>query len=178
MTSLFNQFWFKPLLGVMGLLLLLLTLPSLFGIKAVYLWTDRLIFVLVAGVMFLMAYIRTREHLRQPWLQVFRQRRAMVALVVLCSFVIVGLLDSIHYRKPLPAADPQAQLHYSVEVFSLLDRLLIHLRSQDEKTYSAPFATHLYAKESITLATGQQVRAYPRLQYGGAHLMDPETQRG
>ena len=178
MASLFNQFWIKPLLGALGILALLLTLPSLFGVKAVYLWTDRLIFVLVVGVMLLMAYIRTREHLRQPWLQVFRQRRAMVALVVLCSFVIVGLLDSIHFRKPLSSTEPEAELYYSVEVFSLLDRLLINLRSQEEKSYSAPFATHLYAKESVTLPTGQQVRAYPRLQYGGAHLDNPENQRG
>lgn len=178
MTTLFNQFWFKPLLAVIGLLLVVLALPTLFGVKAVYLWTDRLIFVLVAGVIFLIAYVRTREHLRQPWLQVFRQRRAMVALVVLCSFVIVGLLDSIHYRKPLTSSDPQAQVHYSVEVFSLLDRLLVHLRNQEEKSYSAPFATQLYAKESITLESGQQVRTYPRLQYGGAHLIDPKAQRG
>lgn len=178
MASLFNQFWIKPLLGALGILALLLTLPSLFGVKAVYLWTDRLIFVLVVGVMLLMAYIRTREHLRQPWLQVFRQRRAMVALVVLCSFVIVGLLDSIHFRKPLSSTEPEAELYYSVEVFSLLDRLLINLRSQEEKSYSAPFATHLYAKESVTLPTGQQVRAYPRLKYGGAHLDNPENQRG
>ena len=150
MASLFNQFWIKPLLGALGILALLLILPSLFGVKAVYLWTDRLIFVLVVGVMLLMAYIRTREHLRQPWLQVFRQRRAMVALVVLCSFVIVGLLDSIHFRKPLSSTEPEAELYYSVEVFSLLDRLLINLRSQEEKSYSAPFATHLYAKESVT----------------------------
>ena len=178
MASLFNQFWIKPLLGALGILALLLTLPSLFGVKAVYLWTDRLIFVLVVGVMLLMAYIRTREHLRQPWLQVFRQRRAMVALVVLCSFVIVGLLDSIHFRKPLSSTEPEAELYYSVEVFSLLDRLLINLRSQEEKSYSAPFATHLYAKESVTLTTGQQVRAYPRLKYGGAHLDNPANQRG
>jgi peptide/nickel transport system permease protein len=178
MGSLFNQFWLKPLLGTLGILLLFLVLPPLFGVKAVYLWTDRLIFVLVAGVMFLIAYIRTREHLRQPWLQVFRQRRAMVALVVLCSFVIIGLLDSIHYRKPLSSAGNKTEVHYSVEVFSVLDRLLINLRSQDEKSYSAPFATRLYAKESITLPSGQQVRGYPRLQYGGAHLDDPESQRG
>ena len=177
MAGLFKQFWFKPLLGVIGLLLLLLILPGLFGVKAVYLWTDRLIFLLVAGLMFFMAYIRTREHLRQPWLQVFQQRRAMVALVVLCSFVIVGLLDSIHYRKPLDTTDPQAQVHYSVEVYSVFDHLLVHLRSQEEKSYSAPFATRLYAKESITLASGQQVRAFPRLQYGGAHLTEPETER-
>ena len=178
MASSFKNFWFKPLLGVLALLLLLLALPPLFGVKAVHLWTDRLIFVLVAGIIFLIAYIRTREHLRQPWLQVFRQRRAMVALVVLCSFVIVGLLDSIHYRKPLPTTVPGAEVHYSVKVFSLLDRLLIHLRNQDEKSYSAPFATQLYAKESVTLETGQQARIYPRLLYGGAHLNDPDTQHG
>ncbi len=178
MSSLFNQFWFKPMVAVLGLLALLLMLPPLFGVKAVFLWTDRLIFVLVAGILLLIAYIRTREHLRQPWLQVFRQRRAMIALVVLCSFVIVGLLDSVHYRKPLAATDPEAPVHYSVEVYSLLDRLLIHLRENEEKSYSAPFATRLYAKESVTLATGEQVRIYPRLQHGGAHLDDPDSERG
>jgi peptide/nickel transport system permease protein len=178
MASLFNQFWFKPLLAVLGLLLLLLMLPPLFGVKAVYLWTDRLILVLVAGILLLIAYVRTHEHMRQPWLQVFRQRRAMIALVVLCSFVSVGLLDSVHYRKPLAATGSGAPVHFSVEVFSLLDRLLIHLREHEEKSYSAPFATHLYAKESVTLPTGQQVRIYPRLHYGGAHLDDPDSQRG
>ncbi|NNJ95334.1 MAG: ABC transporter permease [Halobacteria archaeon] len=178
MSTLFHQFWFKPLLAVLGLLLLLLLLPPLFGVKAVFLWTDRLIFVLVAGILMLIAYVRTREHLRQPWLQVFRQRRAMIALVVLCSFVIVGLLDSVHYRKPLATADAEAQVHFSVEVYSLLDRLLIHLREHEEKSYSAPFATHLHAKESVTLPNGQQVRIYPRLLYGGAHLDDPDSQIG
>jgi peptide/nickel transport system permease protein len=178
MSSVFNQFWFKPMLAVLGLLLLLVMLPPLFGVKAVFLWTDRLIFLLVAGILLLIAYVRTREHLRQPWLQVFRQRRAMIALVVLCSFVIVGLLDSVHYRKPLAVTDPDATVHYSVEVYSLLDRLLMHLREREEKSYSAPFATRLYAKESVTLQTGQQVRLYPRLHYGGAHLDDPDSQRG
>ena len=178
MSSLFNQFWFKPTLAVLVLWLLLVMLPPLFGVKAVFLWTDRLIFVLITGILLLIAYVRTREHLRQPWLQVFRQRRAMVALVVLCSFVIVGLLDSVHYRKPLSTTDPEAPVHYSVEVYSLLDRLLIHLRENEEKSYSAPFATRLYAKESVILPTGQQVRIYPRLHYGGAHLDDPDSQRG
>ena len=178
MASLLHQFWFKPMLAVFGLLALLWMLPPLFGVKAVFLWTDRLIFVLVAGILLLIAYVRTREHLRQPWLQVFRQRRAMIALVVLSSFVIVGLLDSVHYRKPLATTSPEATVHYSVEVYSLLDRLLVHLREHEERSYSAPFATHLYAKESVILPTGQQVRIYPRLDHGGAHLDDPDSQRG
>ena len=47
-----------------------------------------------------------------------------------------------------------------------------------EKTYSAPFATHLFAKETIEQADGTQVRDYPRLQYGGAHLTEPAEDRG
>ncbi|MDH5435840.1 MAG: ABC transporter permease, partial [Gammaproteobacteria bacterium] len=41
-----------------------------------------------------------------------------------------------------------------------------------EKTYSAPFATHLYTKETIELENGQQVRDYKRLDHGGIHLID------
>ena len=176
MTTLTKTFWLKPLLLITGLLFLLLAVPSLSGVKPVYLWTDRLLFVLIAGVIFLTAYIRRKEHLRQPWLQVFRQRRAMVALVVLCSFVIVGLLDSIHYRKPLSATETQ-EIHYSVKVFSLLDRILTNLRMQEEKSYSAPFATQLFAKQTVTLPDGQQLRTYPRLKFGGAHLNDPGVER-
>jgi len=176
MIASIKTFWLKPLLLMVALLLLLFAVPPLAGVKAVYLWTDRLLFVLITGVVFLTAYIRRKEHLRQPWLQVFRQRRAMVALVVLCSFVIVGLLDSIHYRKPLPATDTQ-QIHYSVKVFSLLDYLLTNIRKHEEKSYSAPFAAHLFAKQTVTLPDGQQLRTYPRLKFGGAHLNDPQVER-
>ncbi|MGW8229001.1 MAG: hypothetical protein ACWGOW_08870, partial [Gammaproteobacteria bacterium] len=176
MTALTKTFWLKPLLLMVALLLLLLAIPPLAGVKAVYLWTDRLLFVLIVGVVFLTAYIRRKEHLRQPWLQVFRQRRAMVALIVLCSFVVVGLLDSVHYRKPLSATETQ-EIHYSVKVFSLLDYLLTNIRKQEEKSYSAPFAAHLFAKQTVTLPDGQQLRTYPRLKFGGAHLTEPAAQR-
>jgi peptide/nickel transport system permease protein len=176
MTALTKTFWLKPLLLMVALLFLLLAIPPLAGVKAVYLWTDRLLFVLIAGVVFLTAYIRRKEHLRQPWLQVFRQRRAMVALIVLCSFVVVGLLDSVHYRKPLSATETQ-EIHYSVKVFSLLDYLLTNIRKQEEKSYSAPFAAHLFAKQTVTLPDGQQLRTYPRLKFGGAHLTEPAAQR-
>ena len=44
------------------------------------------------------------------------------------------------------------------------------LRTQREKTYSAPFATHLFSKENIEQPDGSMLRDYPRLVYGGAHL--------
>ena len=48
---------------------------------------------------------------------------------------------------------------------------------QREKTYSAPFAAHLFSKETVVLADGRQVREYPRLQYAGSHLQDPTTRQ-
>ena len=50
------------------------------------------------------------------------------------------------------------------------------LRTRVEKTYSAPFAAYLYAKETVELPDGGQAREFPRLKFGGAHLQDPEAQ--
>ncbi|WP_455216651.1 hypothetical protein, partial [Kaarinaea lacus] len=180
MQKLSKQFWFKPALLIATALILLLNIPNFIDIRVVHLWTDNLIYFLVATMLLLSAYIRRTEHLRNPWMRVFRQRRAMVALVVLCTFILIGLLDSFHFRKPLPQlATEQGQpvsIQYSVEVLSLLDVMLDKLRTRQEKSYSSPFATHLYAKESVSLADGSQVRQYPRLVYGGAHLQNPQTE--
>jgi peptide/nickel transport system permease protein len=146
-------------------------------IQPVLLWTDALVFVLVAVVLLFALYARTREHLRAPWREVMRSRMAVASLVVLSAYTVTGLLDSLHFRKALPETGADQTVQYSGEVLSLLDEMLGPVRTQVEKTYSAPFATRLYAKESMTSNTGEQLRAYPRLKYGGAHLADT-AQRG
>ncbi len=140
--------------------------------------TDALIFLLLGLALAFSWLARSREHLRAPWRRVARSRVGMGALVVLGAYVLIGLLDSLHYRPALePGEAPQAEAVYSTEVLSLLDWWLAPLRERQEKTYSAPFATHLYAKETLELPDGRQIRAYPRLTYGGAHLQDPERER-
>jgi peptide/nickel transport system permease protein len=69
-----------------------------------------------------------------------------------------------------PADAPQ----YSVEVLSVFDALVGDLRTRQEKTYSAPLAMQLYAKEFIE-RDGVTVRDYPRLRYGGTHVRDAEA---
>lgn len=140
----------------------------------VILWTDALIFLLVAMVLAFIWRARRKEHLRAPWRAVAHNAMGMSTLMVLLAFILVGLLDSLHYRVPLPdnPARP-GQIEYSIEVQSLLDKIVTPLRTRDEKTYSAPFATQLYVKETRENADGSQVRVYPRLTYGGAHLKDP-----
>jgi peptide/nickel transport system permease protein len=95
----------------------------------------------------------------------------MAAAVVLAAFLAVGLLDSLHFRPRLEqkAGEPAA---YATEVLSVLDVALDHLRGRSEKTYSAPLATRSYAKEQIELPDGRQLRGFPRLRFGGAHLGD------
>jgi peptide/nickel transport system permease protein len=141
--------------------------------QPVILWTDALVFLLVAVVLVFARYARNREHLRAPWRQVVRSRMAVASLVVLSAYTVTGLLDSIHFRAALPDTEGQQEVQYSGDVLSVLDVLLGPLRTQLEKTYSAPFATHLYTRESVTTADGEATRIFPRLQYGGAHLADP-----
>jgi len=136
--------------------------------QPVILWTDALIFALLAVVLALVWFIRRQEHLRAPWRVVAQRPMAMGAALVLGVFVVIGLLDSLHYRAQLPDS-PADKPHYSVDVLSVFDALVGELRTQQEKTYSAPLAMQLYAKEFVQ-RDGETVRDYPRLQYGGAHL--------
>ena len=130
--------------------------------QPVILWTDALIFLLLAGVLLLVAMIRRQEHLLAPWRSVAQRPMAMGAAMVLAVFVVIGLLDSLHYRPKL-ADSPADKPQYAVEVLSVFDALVEPLRSRSEKTYSAPLAIQLYAKEFIE-RDGVTVRDYPRLQ--------------
>jgi peptide/nickel transport system permease protein len=135
-------------------------------------WTDILIWGLVALAAAFTVYAARREHLRAPWREVARSGVAMSALVVLAVYVVIGLLDSAHFR---PAAEPvDGEVRYSGETLSVFDTLVSGLRVRSEKTYSAPFSLHLYSKETVEAPDGTQSRQYLRLVYGGAHISGPE----
>lgn len=142
--------------------------------KPVLLWTDALVWLLAAAVIVFALYVRRHEHLSEPWRRVTHSASGMVGLVALSVFVAVGLLDSLHFRPRLAAQPAGARAAYAVDVLSVMDVLCEPLRKRTEKTYSAPFATGLYAKETVERADGSAVREYPRLKHGGAHLKDPQ----
>ncbi|TCK17803.1 peptide/nickel transport system permease protein [Thiogranum longum] len=146
-------------------------------IKPVILWTDALVFLLVVIVVAFALYARRHEHLRAPWREVVKGRIAIASLVVLAFYTLTGLLDSMHYRKALPVQNGQVEMQYAGEVVSVLDDLLGGVGTQVEKTYSAPFATTLYTRETVVDEKGVSRRIFPRLKYGGAHLENPERDR-
>ena len=140
------------------------------GFLLVPLWTDVLLWLLVAAVAAYGWRCSRKPHLAAPWARVFRSRAAAVTGVVLACYVLVALMDSVHFRPRLERQEPGTATAYSGHVLSLLDLALPHLYEHTEKTYSAPFATRLFTKELVELPDGHTVREYPRLRYGGAQL--------
>jgi len=147
----------------------------------VLLWSDMLVWLLVLAGFVLGALSWRKLPLRAAWRRVGRSRPGMASATVLVVFVLIGLLDSLHYRPRLENRDPSQPAAYAIEVLSVLDAMASPLRARNEKTYSEPLATRAYAKESIEVreADGRvsTTRDFPRLKFGGAHLGESEEKR-
>jgi len=143
--------------------------------KIVILWTDAILFLLIGIVVAFCFYARARPHMSQPWRYVIHSKQGMAALVFLAFFLVVGVLDSLHFRPRLSGTDETQRATFAVQTLSALDVVATPLRTRTEKTYSAPLATHLFAKETVELPGGGQARVFPRLAFGGAHLADPHA---
>jgi peptide/nickel transport system permease protein len=144
--------------------------------KPVFLATDVVLYLLLVAIAFYVWHALRTITLRQTWRTVVRDPAAMCAGVVLGVFLLVSILDSIHFRPllpPAPGAAANAAPAYSTQTLSVLDALLAGPRESREKTYSIPLGTHQYSKESL-LIDGKTVRDYPRLQFGGRHLQDTD----
>ena len=113
--------------------------------QPVFLWSDLLIWLLVAVALGFAGAVRRSPPLLTAWRRVGGSRPGMAAVTVLRVFLAVGLVDSLHYRPQLEGK-PGEPVRYGVEVLSALDALVSDLRTHNEKTYSAPLATRAFAK--------------------------------
>lgn len=136
------------------------------GFRPVFLWSDILIYMLlVGGGLWLWLALR-QEYWRVALRQVLTNRMAVLSFGILCMYAAIGLLDTIHFKTVSPSNPSGGSIQ------SVLDVLCQPLIERTEKTYSAPFATHLFSKESVLTPDGRTVQAYPRLKYAGRHLDD------
>lgn len=135
--------------------------------------TDALLWLLFITFLCGLWFILRSPLQREVWRKVFQQRLAVVSAVLLATAAVFALLDSIHFREPLPpVAQAQADsVRYSVEVRSVLDLFLSGLRRDYEKTYSAPLAITSSALEPVTVTLPDGVvevrREAPRLKVAG-----------
>lgn len=133
----------------------------------IILWTDALIYLLVISLLVGGFFMARQAQMRRPLAKIASSKTGMVSLLVLVFFVLIGLLDSVHFKSTETKTN---------DIISLLDYWAKPLRNQGEKTYSAPFATHLYSKETITLDNGSTQWGYARLKHGGSHLQNTESE--
>ena len=148
--------------------------------RAVFLYTDLLLLMLVCCTVIFVVYAGRREYYRSAWHQIRSRRLPMLCAGVIALYVAIALLDSVHFQVRAvdaesggPQVDNTGQPVYAPEVLSLLDLACSGLRSRQEKTFSAPFAVHQFTKELVEEADGILGRDFPRLQHGGRHLVDP-----
>lgn len=141
----------------------------------VLLITDAFILALLLLAVFYAFKVARQPHLRANWALIFQRPAAMVSALILGLFVLLAVLDSLHYRPALEAVSGQAK-RYASDPVSLLDQILKPLNDARERSYSEPLSARGFRKESIE-RDGVTVRDYPRLKFGGAHLSTPETQR-
>jgi peptide/nickel transport system permease protein len=135
--------------------------------------TDILFLLMLLGLLALVIYTLRQEHLRRPWRHVMRSRSAMISLVILLAYLLIALLDSI--RIPVgPNAYANSTSAPIGEPVTLLDFGLGSIRDAQEKTYSAPLAVVAHAREMTRQPDGREAWTYPRLQFGGRHLDNPE----
>ncbi|WP_079436739.1 ABC transporter permease [Zoogloea sp. LCSB751] len=143
--------------------------------QPVVLWTDMLLFGLLACALLAICRARRSEPVRAAWRRVGESNVAMASLTILLLFLFVGVIDSVHYRSRLASgAGTETKIQLSTEVRSAFDVLAEPLRAKVEKTYSAPLAYRLFARETVEGQGGGQRREFPRLKFGGRDLQYPE----
>ncbi|WP_294946754.1 ABC transporter permease [Sulfurivirga sp.] len=101
------------------------------------LWTDTLVWLLVAMLAAWGWSARRDRLVLERWQAVFTSRLALTSALVLAAYVVVALLDSVHFQLA------------GGQVRSLLDLLFAHLLENTERTYSAPFATREFVKSVV-----------------------------
>lgn len=144
------------------------------SIKPILLWSDVLIFLLVLSILGFFYQLYKNPLSRARWSKVFHSAIGLSTFLVIVFYVLVALLDSLHFQQPLPKEEGQEEQHYSQTVHSALDYLLGGLQQESEKTYSAPFSLSSFVKENQQGENGQVYRDYPRLKHKGQHLSEED----
>ncbi|WP_422135451.1 ABC transporter permease [Endozoicomonas sp. ALD040] len=140
--------------------------------KPVILWSDALLFILLAAMIaFIVSIIRNNES-RERWSRVFRSRLGMSCFLIILTYIVIGVLDSLHFRKAIEPLEGQykSDVYYSSHINSVLDLVLGEMGEDKEKTYSAPFSLKSYSKENMQDEQGNTYRDYASLKHAGKHL--------
>ena len=134
----------------------------------IFLLTDIFFYFIILTLIVYTAYVLKTPDIRETWAYVFRNKTGILSIVVLSFFVLIALVDSIHIKNKFYDEKTEKYI-YNSEIKSLLDIVLMPMHHNSEKSYSAPFSSHLYSKETVKQGSDSEIRVYPDLLYKGNH---------
>ncbi len=133
-----------------------------------FLLTDIFFYIIFFSLIIYINYVRKTPDIRETWSYVFKNKTGIISAVVLSFFMLTALLDSIHVKEKIYNEDRNEYV-YAQEINSILDIILLPISKNSEKSYSSPFSSHLYSKETIKFSNNEEKRIYPKLLYKGNH---------
>jgi len=133
-----------------------------------FLLTDIFFYIIFFSLIIYINYVRKTPDIRETWSYVFKNKTGIISAVVLSFFMLTALLDSIHIKDKTYNEDRNEYV-YSQEINSILDIILLPISKNTEKSYSSPFSSHLYSKETVKSYNDKEKRIYPKLLHKGNH---------
>ena len=126
-----------------------------------FLLTDKCFLILLSlGIAIILLSLR-QQQIRRSFTIIFHKPLALSAGILLVFFLVIAVLDSIHFDTSDNSANNMTD--------SVLDRLVAPIGSVYEKTYSAPMALNMFVSET-QIENGIMKQSYPRLVYLHAAL--------
>lgn len=116
-------------------------------------YTDGFFLSVLAVSLFLILKNLHKKRVRRSYLSILQKPLAVCAGIIWVFFLLIGVLDSIHYKT----------LNQNTQIVSLLDSIVAPMGTCSEKTYSSPLALELFTQET-SLDNGKLTQNHPRLQ--------------
>jgi len=133
-----------------------------------FLLTDIFFFGIIISLFLYIKYVKKTPDVLATWMYVFKNKTGIISVIVLSFFMLIAFLDSIHLKSKVYNEDTNEYI-YSSEINSVLDIVLLPMHKNSEKSYSSPFASKLYSKETIRINNKEEKRIYPKLLFKGNH---------
>jgi peptide/nickel transport system permease protein len=134
--------------------------------KPVIFISDWLIFIFLAIAAIVFFHSLKKAHWRQAWKKIVYQPVAIFSGIILVIYFAIAICDSIHFLPKLPQSNG-TQANYAAASESLLDVIFKPLSSENETTYSKPWATHSLTLTWYHDAKGHFHGYYPPLEFKG-----------
>lgn len=125
-----------------------------------FLWTDKCFLIVMSLALILTLFSLRKQQIRRSFAIIIHKPLALSAGIFLVFFLIIAVLDSIHFDTGSNANNMSD---------SVLDKLVAPIGSFYEKTYSAPLALKMFVSET-QMVNGVMKQRFPRLEYVPAEI--------